>query len=440
MKSIISGPYIGVEPHPGHKQDHYQGLEERPVNANDPQGTHYILLASKLGNVARGSILYYRDLQVGEVEDARLEDDQRQFRIDLFVHAPFDRLVHDDTRFWNAGAAEVSMASSGPKLQMQSVPALFEGALGFETPDDAPGGAVAKSDKTFSLYETRDAALHAPDNRAVQYRVVFHAQEAGGLEPGASVTLQDKRVGSVTRSTLQYDAADGQLNTVATLAIEPADIELAGNGSWGAEAKPQMDTLLHRLVEQGLRARPGSTIPLVGGKGVQLAFVPGAPPVSLGSGPIPDIPTGPASDIGGTMAAVNSVATKINAMPLDQIASEIHDATQRIAALSSSPQVAQSLLRLERSLANIEDVTRDTKVQAAPLLAELRRTASEAQSTLTAARGLVGNNLLAQTQPDTSGLGNTLYELNRAARSLRELADYLSRHPEALLRGKGEPG
>jgi paraquat-inducible protein B len=31
-----------------------------------------------------------------------------------------------------------------------------------------------------------------------------------------------------------------------------------------------------------------------------------------------------------------------------------------------------------------------------------------------------------------------LRELSDAARSLRVLADYLERHPEALLRGKGE--
>ena len=39
-----------------------------------------------------------------------------------------------------------------------------------------------------------------------------------------------------------------------------------------------------------------------------------------------------------------------------------------------------------------------------------------------------------------AGLGSTLYELNRAARSLRELADYLDRHPEALVRGRGDAG
>jgi paraquat-inducible protein B len=35
-------------------------------------------------------------------------------------------------------------------------------------------------------------------------------------------------------------------------------------------------------------------------------------------------------------------------------------------------------------------------------------------------------------------LAGTLRELKTAARSLRELADYLDRHPDALLRGRSE--
>jgi paraquat-inducible protein B len=34
-------------------------------------------------------------------------------------------------------------------------------------------------------------------------------------------------------------------------------------------------------------------------------------------------------------------------------------------------------------------------------------------------------------------LNNTLHELSGAARSIRFLADYLERHPESLIRGKG---
>jgi paraquat-inducible protein B len=54
------------------------------------------------------------------------------------------------------------------------------------------------------------------------------------------------------------------------------------------------------------------------------------------------------------------------------------------------------------------------------------------------ARGTL-NNTTTLTEPNSAQieqLGNTLQEVSRASRSVRVLADYLERHPEALLRGK----
>ena len=197
-----------------------------------------------------------------------------------------------------------------------------------------------------------------------------------------------------------------------------------------------MDALLRQLIGQGLRARLGSTIPLVGGKTVELAFVPGAAPASLVDGDPPMIPTGPGSDIAGLMSTINTVAEKINAMPLDQIGAEVHDAAQHIAAITSAPEITDSLGRLDRALGNIDRLTQQATGQVGPILAEVHRAADEAQSAMEAARRVIGANSLTPSRPGTAGLGQTLYEVERAARSLRELADYLDRHPEALLHGK----
>ena len=43
---------------------------------------------------------------------------------------------------------------------------------------------------------------------------------------------------------------------------------------------------------------------------------------------------------------------------------------------------------------------------------------------------------LASDAPVQSDLRDTLTEVSRAARTLQDLADYLSRHPESLIRGK----
>ena len=62
----------------------------------------------------------------------------------------------------------------------------------------------------------------------------------------------------------------------------------------------------------------------------------------------------------------------------------------------------------------------------------MQRTLQSAQRSL---EGL-DRNLVDPNAPVQRGLDDTLRELQRAARSLRVLADYLQLHPESLLRGK----
>jgi paraquat-inducible protein B len=439
IKTIITGPYVGIDPHPGEKQDHYDGLSEPPAVKEPEPGTHYTLTATSLGNISRDSPIYYRDLQVGTVESTHLESDGHHFTVAAFVRAPFDKLVHGDSHFWNASAIQLSMSGAGPRLQFQSVPALFGGAVAFETPDELAGG-VAKDGASFMLYQGKEAAENAAVSSSVRYGVRFSAADVGGLDAGAPVRLANQRIGSVETSTLQYDPHSGELSSQVVIAIDPMHFTLAAGGHWQTDARPQMDALLRHLIDQGLRARIGKTVPFIGGEAVLLDFVPQATPASLGSGDVPEIPTAPRSDIQGLIASIGGVGAKLNAMPLDQIAGDIHQTTQKLAELSQSQELKQSLQHLNETVDNLDSVTHAARQQVGPILSRLRGVANEAQSTVASAKSLIASKGDVQNQPGTTGIGNALYELSRAARSLRELADYLDRHPEALLRGKGESG
>ena len=235
----------------------------------------------------------------------------------------------------------------GPRLQMHSVPALFDGAIAFETPD--PRGPRAKSKAHFALYPSRSAATDAPGPGALDYRVVFPAPD-GGVSAGGAVQLDGKQVGSVRSAVLHYDPAAGLLDEQVTIAITPSRVVMPAGQSWQADPRAQMDAMLRRLIAQGLRAEIGSSVPVVGSKIVNLAFVTGAAPAELGSGPAPLIPTGPSSDISGIMKSVAGVAAKLQALPLDQTAADVRRASANIATLTGSPKLEQSVARLDAAL------------------------------------------------------------------------------------------
>jgi paraquat-inducible protein B len=440
IKDVVAGPHIDVDPRPGKTLHHVVGLAEPPVVTAKQPGTTYVLHAEKLGSVSHGSQIYYLDMQVGKIEDTHMTDGGQGFDIVAVIHAPYDQLVHTGSRFWNASAVQFATGGAGPSVRFQSLPALFEGAVAFETPSGPEAGPRAPKDARFTLYDSKDAAEHAAPPDGVEYLVQFD-QSAGGLVADAPVKLLDEQIGVVREAVVQYDAASRKLFTRATIVVDPSRIATTGMAeAAGATPRARMDALLQSLIAEGLRAQLGETTPVIGGRMVALRFVPHASKASLIPGPVPEIPSTSSSGVQDIMAQAGDVMHKLDAIPLAEIGENVRAAAEHVARLTRSPELAESLHRLDQSLANIERITVQARERVGPILNQVHQVASEAESTLASAKSVFASGAAGQNQPNTAGLPDTLYELARAARSLRELADYLDRHPEALLTGKGKNG
>jgi paraquat-inducible protein B len=119
------------------------------------------------------------------------------------------------------------------------------------------------------------------------------------------------------------------------------------------------------------------------------------------------------------------------------------DARQLLARLDADAQTLNALLqdaqrmvqKTEGEIGSLGTAVRGTADEARAALEVTRRTLEKAQATLGAVDGTLGG-----SEPLGHQLINTLQDLAAAARSVRTLADYLDRHPEALLTGKGNPG
>ena len=422
-----------MQPAPGSAQSTYQGLAQKPVLSFGEEGTAYILHADRLGSVQRGTPIYYLGQQVGTVKDTSMVKGQ-SFLISAFVDRPYDQFVHDGSRFWSAGAVSLDTGGTGPSVQFQSIPSLIEGAIDFETPDGAAQGPASKTGDSFTLYGDKDAALYAPGSNAVLYRLRFPSA-SGALAANAAVTFQGTRIGSVVRSQLLYDPTTGVAGIDAVIGIDPARITLAGKGQW-AKPRAEMDAMLNTLLSQGLRATLVSSPPVIGGETVALRLAHDAP-ARLSGGPIPEIPTTAGGGIGGIMAKANDIVNKINEMPLPQIGINAEKTTSRLAALTSSPQLSDTLDHAERTSVHLDRMTADMEHRIPEMLTQLRRALERTTTALQSAQQILASGSSSLSGPEAAGLPDTLYEVTRAARSLRELTDFLDRHPGALITGRG---
>jgi paraquat-inducible protein B len=140
---------------------------------------------------------------------------------------------------------------------------------------------------------------------------------------------------------------------------------------------------------------------------VSVDFFPAAPKATIDwSRSPPELPTVP-GNLQGLQDSITSLVAKLNKIPFEGIGQD-----------------------LRKTLGDASALLTTLNTQVAP---EARATLAAAHDALVSANStLQPDSALAQSTVDT------MRELSRTAASFRALADYLERHPEALIRGKTE--
>lgn len=418
LGTLLSGAYVELDPGDGPPALDFTGLPEPPPITSRVPGTEFLLRTDQLGSIGRGAPVYYRSIPVGQVLGYELADDKQGLTIKIFVNAPNDQLVRPSSRFWNASGIEVSMGAGGIDVAMESFEALLAGGIAFDTPDiDQPGEAAAAA-TTFPLFASLRDVTEAGFTERIPYLVEFDGS-VRGLRAGAPVEFRGIRVGTVTDVRLEIDAKQNSVRIPIALEIEPQRIGLAEGAS---DVQPY--TIMAALVERGLRAQLKSGNLLTGELLVDLDFHPDSTPAQLDrNGAYPEIPAVPAQ-LEALEASVTAVLGKLAALPLPELIDDLRQTIRGIDTLVTSSDTVGAVAALNQAAVRLQALLETLDQRIGPLFVQ-------AQSALASADALVGAN--SQARYDLDAL---LKELTGAARSIRLLADYLERHPEALLRGK----
>ena len=436
LQALVSGSYIEVDPGSGQGPVYrFDGLDEPPLIRSDVPGTRFVLEAERLGGVGRGSPVFFRDIEVGQVLGWRLAPEGQRIDVFVFVRRPYDRLVHPNSRFWNASGVEFGAGSEGLYVRMRSLRTLLTGAIAFDSPPGGERERPASPGMRFALFDSRRSLLEARYTRVERYRAYFEGS-VRGLRPGAAVEFRGIRVGRVADVRLVYDVARAHLSVPVTLEIQPERFTVIGREV--TEPYLDMDSMA-ALVARGLRARVATANILTGESLVELEFVRDAPPAELGfDDEYPVIPTVP-SQFEAIAASLRGVLRKIEALPLEALVNEMTRTIRDLDAVIAGPDAARTLSSLRRAAESFARAADTLERGAEPALVEFRRAlaqtkqaADEAERTFRALRSTL--------QPGSRMYDETLQvlrELRAAARAIRLFAEYLERNPQALLRGKG---
>jgi paraquat-inducible protein B len=397
------------------------------------RGTRYLLTARSLGSVREGAIVLFQGQPIGKVSDVTLNADS-SFRVEMFVFQPYDALIKAGARFWKISPVRLSFAGGSLDANLAPLAAILSGGIELDTAMETPQSPQSRSESQFTLYASRSAARQGLSGPTVRYAFEF-AGAAGDLEDGAPVTLLGFQIGEVETARLVYDERTGKPSTSVTAVLYPQQLDPAGVAAGPAtDWRSATDEKLRKLIRFGYRASLAQSPPLVGPRSIALVQVRGAAAADLNNdGNNPRIPSvaGSAS-VEDIAFQADQILAKVNRIPIEEIGHNLKMITDRVANLASSPQTAESLSHLNHSLAKLDEMLSQVQPQIGPIVSKLNEAAGQVSGITLAVKQLLDGEGAAQD----SSLPETIRQLNETVRSIRTLADYLDRHPEALIRGK----
>jgi paraquat-inducible protein B len=306
--------------------------------------------------------------------------------------------------------------------------------------------------------------------------VMYFTGNVAGLNVGAPVNFRGVRVGTVTSVKLISHGPKQDL-------LIPVEVEFDAESVVRQDGKQTADVekALRALIGRGLRAQLNVQSFVTGLLSIELDFHPDSEVRKVGrESALLEVPTVPskieqisetikALDLQGLVSAVTQVVNDVRSITGSKdtkaaikaasstlkaverlalkIESEIAPMTTELratvaAARKAAEEAGKSFEKLS-ALAGSLDKLAGTANQEVPASAKQFRAMTKAiEKSFARASGAVAKiDSLVDVRSDVrQEFTNMMRELAAAARSIRALSEYLERHPEALVRGKGNQG
>ena len=281
-------------------------------------------------------------------------------------------------------------------------------------------------------------------------RVMYFDGSVKGLKVGAPVAFRGVEVGTVTNISLRANPEDLTIRIPVIIEIDPASVETTTGGHFVDQ--------LPRLIKRGLRAQLDLQSMVTGQLEIELDFMPDTKARLVGGKTkYAEIPTVPS-----TLA---KFAKELENIPIQEIVHRVTAVLAGIEKFMDNPELNQSVHNLNQTILDMQKLVKDVdrhvdpllgsataaighadelalnvNKQIDPLAASIKKTAAAAGPAIKEAQRALANiaALTGKGSEERRKLDSTLKALQEAARSIKVFAEYLERHPEALIRGKGK--
>jgi phospholipid/cholesterol/gamma-HCH transport system substrate-binding protein len=281
---------------------------------------------------------------------------------------------------------------------------------------------------------------------------LYFSSDVNGLKVGAPVKFRGVEIGSVNSILLSVGTPNRRAVNAGDRYRIPVIIDLETEKLVKRGATMNLDdpATVAQAVKRGLRGQLNVESLVTGLLYVDLDFRPDTPAnFYMGpDSPYPEIPTVPTT-LEQAATTLSKVMAQLEKIKFDEVIKSLTNTAVAITRLADSPKIqtaVDSLNLAARSLgeasASVNRLAASVDREIGPMGKELRLTTEQTRATLKQTQETLAavQMTLGPNAPLNYELAQTLEQTSAAARSLRELSDYLRRNPSSVVRGRYTAG
>ena len=205
LDTLLSGTYINMYAKKVEKKiTKFVGLESEYVEIGDDR--YYAISSSFPVNVKKGTPIYYKGKQVGEIGEIDLDTSNKNISILVKIYKKYGNLVNSSTKFWVQSIIDLKLNYNRVEFNLAPLPTLVMGGISFDTSFDKNYSSGV--DKIFKLYRSLADAKNTRvglSKPQIKNFVFEFKGDVSSLDSDADIIYKGFKIGVLKRLKIKYN-------------------------------------------------------------------------------------------------------------------------------------------------------------------------------------------------------------------------------------------
>jgi len=396
LETLVSGSYIQLDSTLGGTfKNRFKGLEEPYLDEENIKGKYFKLNAPNSYNLESGSLVFYRNINVGDIKQVKLSKDGNFVEFNIFVKEPYYKFINTKTQFWKMSNFKLDVSKATLDLSLASSSQILYGGISFSKPSKLAKKYPIKRGYIFPLFasstEAKEKKIGYNTANLKTYQMNF-SQTLGTLKIGAPVKFQDFQVGHVVDIESKFNPKMKKIVSNILVDIDTT-IFIDDNNS------KDFKNFIAKLTKNNL---------LLDTLHIELTYKEGA-----------TIASAKPYDIFPTKNIMFDDMSKQFKTVLSSIKNLIDD---------NKKPLNDTLNNLNNAIKNINTITTTKEIKELP--AQLKSSLQELQNTLKSTQSLISSE-----SKMSDDISESMKEVNKASKSLERVLRKIDEKPNSLIFG-----